>query len=110
MIVKANNKNIDDAVSLISKGNIIVYPTDTLYGFGVDATNNIAIIKLNKLKKRIQPLSIIIDEIISIKDYAIINTKIINYLKNILPGPFTILLKKKKSIMKLILSEILKID
>ena len=75
MIVKANNNNIDGAISLISKGNIIVYPTDTLYGFGVDATNNIAITKLNKLKKRTQPLSIIIDEIISIKDYAIINTK-----------------------------------
>ena len=37
MIYKDNN--INEAVNLLQKGEIIVYPTDTLYGFGVDATN-----------------------------------------------------------------------
>ena len=52
MIYKAINNNIDLALKLILSGEIIIYPTDTIYGFGVDATNQKAIQKLNRLKKR----------------------------------------------------------
>ena len=38
------------ASELLLNGEIIIYPTDTLYGFGVDATTTLAIRKLNKLK------------------------------------------------------------
>ena len=51
MIYPAKPENIDKAIELLLKGEIIVYPTDTLYGFGVDATNTNAIKKLNNLKK-----------------------------------------------------------
>ena len=59
MIYKDNN--INEAVNLLQKGEIIVYPTDTLYGFGVDATNSDAIMRLNKVKNRKQPYSIIVN-------------------------------------------------
>ena len=36
-------------INHVPNGNIIIYPTDTLYGFGVDATNSKAIDQLNKL-------------------------------------------------------------
>ena len=39
------DKNIELAADLIINGNIIIYSTDTLYGFGVDATNSQAIKK-----------------------------------------------------------------
>ena len=60
MIYKAIDSNLKIAAKKILKGEIIVYPTDTLYGFGVDATNSGAINQLNKLKKRNSPLSIIV--------------------------------------------------
>ena len=47
------------AIEFLSKGKIIVYPTDTIYGFGCDATNYEAITKLNNLKGRQSPISII---------------------------------------------------
>ena len=47
------------AIEFLSKGKIIVYPTDTIYGFGCDSTNYKAITKLNNLKGRQSPLSII---------------------------------------------------
>jgi len=47
------------AINALSLGEIIVYPTDTIYGFGCDATNYKAITKLNNLKKRQSPISII---------------------------------------------------
>ena len=46
------DENIELAAQLIISGNIIIYSTDTLYGFGVDATNSKAIKKLNKIKGR----------------------------------------------------------
>ena len=63
MIYPATEKYIDFAVNSIKDGNIIVYPTDTLYGFGVDATNTKAIKKLNQAKGRVRPLSIICENI-----------------------------------------------
>ena len=88
------DKNIEFAAELIINGNIIIYSTDTLYGFGVDATNSKAIKKLNKIKGRSQPYSIIVSSLNMLKQYANIDdfTKI--ELKKIFPGPFTVILKK----------------
>ena len=55
-----DNTNILDAsAEVLDHGGIIVYPTDTLYGFGVDARNKDAIDKINKIKGRNSPMSII---------------------------------------------------
>lgn len=95
MIIQ-NNK-IDSAIKELEKGNIIIYETDTLYGLGVDATNTEAIQKINKLKKRETPLSIMISCIEHIKKYADLDSEKLNQIKKILPGPFTVLLKSKKT-------------
>ena len=50
---------LDNASKVISSGGIIVYPTDTVYGFGVDATNENSIKRLNNLKNRKGPISVI---------------------------------------------------
>ena len=94
-----NNKRneLNDALNNLEKGNLIIYPTDTLYGLGADATNTLAVQKINTLKKRKSPLSIMIQSIDEIQKYAMVNQNKINILKKILPGPFTILLKTKKS-------------
>ena len=47
------------AVNVLAKGGVIVYPTDTLYGFGADATNVEAIDKINLFKERSGPMSVI---------------------------------------------------
>ncbi len=47
------------AKQTILEGGILVYPTDTIYGFGVDATNADSIKKLNSLKNKVGPLSVI---------------------------------------------------
>ena len=49
------------ALAAIAAGGIVLYPTDTLYGIGCDATNSASVKKLRALKKRdsAKPLSII---------------------------------------------------
>ena len=97
MIYPVTNQYIDSAYNAIENGEIIVYPTDTLYGFGVDATNTEAIQKLNQLKGRVQPLSIIIESINHISKYAIIDTKLKSELNIIFPGKYTALLIAKEN-------------
>jgi len=87
-----------DSTSLISSilsGNIFIYPTDTIYGLGCDATNIISVSKIKSIKGRDKdkPLSIIAPSIGWIKKNLIIpeNLEIHKYL----PGPYTLILKKK---------------
>ena len=65
-------ESIKIAIDELKQGNIIVYPTDTLYGFGVDATNSKAIDQLNRIKGRKQPYSIIVNSIDMLKKYSFI--------------------------------------
>jgi len=77
----------------INQGKLFVYPTDTIYGLGCDATNQDSVEKIKQLKQRDKdkPLSIIAPSIKWIEQNCIINTDLTKYL----PGPYTIILKKK---------------
>ena len=97
MIYPATKNYIDFAVDSIKSGDIIVYPTDTLYGFGVDAKNTHAIEQLNRLKGRVQPLSIIVDNFSKIEQYAEFDSKISLEIKKLFPGKYTVLLNAKEN-------------
>jgi L-threonylcarbamoyladenylate synthase len=46
------NQEVHNAFEIITKGGIILYPTDTVWGIGCDATNPDAIAKIYKLKQK----------------------------------------------------------
>jgi L-threonylcarbamoyladenylate synthase len=54
-----NKEALIKASEILLNGGIIIYPTDTLYGFGCDAKNEKAINRINLLKNRISPMSVI---------------------------------------------------
>ena len=89
--------SVEKASELLLNGKIIDYPTDTLYVFGVDATNTESIIKLNKLKQREQAYSIIVDSFSMLKNYAQLSVDIENKIKSMLPGPITVILNQLNS-------------
>ncbi len=97
MIYAADNKFLDYAVSLLKDGDIIAYPTDTLYGIGADATNTDTIHEVNHIKGRTQPLSIVLENIDDILKYAEMNEHQQSEIQKLFPGPYTVLLKKKVS-------------
>ena len=45
-------KEISQALQVLKDGGLILYPTDTIWGIGCDATNSDAVSKIFKLKKR----------------------------------------------------------
>jgi len=53
-------QEIEKAVSVLKKGGIIIYPTDTVWGIGCDATKNKAVQEIFKLKKRLSQKSMIV--------------------------------------------------
>jgi len=53
-------QEVEKAVSVLKKGGIIIYPTDTVWGIGCDATNNKAVQEIFKLKKRLSQKSMIV--------------------------------------------------
>ncbi len=46
------NEDIEDALTVLRNGGIILYPTDTIWGVGCDATNPDAVEKIFRLKQR----------------------------------------------------------
>lgn len=54
------NEEIKNALDVLQKGGIILYPTDTIWGIGCDATNAEAVKKIYNLKKREESKSMIV--------------------------------------------------
>lgn len=82
-----------DIVKEILKGKIFIYPTDTIYGVGCDATNIDSVNKIKELKGREKdkPLSVIAPSLKWIQENLITDCDLSKYF----PGPYTIILKKK---------------
>ncbi len=53
-------EEINKVVTVLENGGIILYPTDTIWGLGCDAENEVAIQKIYEIKKRIHSKSLII--------------------------------------------------
>ena len=98
--INASSKHvIEVAGNAILYGGIIVYPTDTLYGFGVDARNETAIKRLNKIKGRSAPISVIAPNSTTVLSWTDITYEDWGMVKQYLRGPTTIILPVKKGIV-----------
>ena len=86
---------IKEAVSVLEDGGLIIFPTETMYGIGADATNQKAINKLLTYKARREgkPLSIAVNSTEMAKKYVKINKTAKNLYENFLPGPLTVVSK-----------------
>ena len=99
------NKNIDYIKNFLEKDNIIIYPTDTIYGIGGNFFSLSALKKIDKIKERIDnPYSVVISDI-SMLNGLVEEIPDIFYsiYKNFLPGKFTFLFNASKSLNKSLL-------
>lgn len=85
----------EEIVDKILDGEIFIYPTDTIYGIGCDATNSEAVKKVRDIKQRKEtPFSVIAPSPEWIKKNCIVTEEAEKYMKE-LPGPITLILKLK---------------
>ena len=103
-----NDKHIQQAVDILKKGGLIIYPTDTVYGLGCDITNPKAIQRICKIrgvKLEKTHFSFICSDLSHIADYVKpISNEIFRLLKRTLPGPFTFIFNASSKVPKLISS------
>ena len=78
----------------IVNGKVFIYPTDTIYGIGCDATNKGSVRKIRTIKKSKQPFSVIAPS----KEWIIDNLEVTDksYLDR-LPGPYTLIFRMRRS-------------
>ncbi len=93
--------NAKDGISigadLIKRGDLVVFPTETVYGLGADAFNEKAVEKIFKAKGRPQdnPLIVHISSIDEVKDIAReVPQAFYDIAERFMPGPISVVLKK----------------
>lgn len=88
---------IREAVNILNYGGTIVYPTDTLYGLGANALNEIAVRKIFRIKDRSfsKPLPMIVRNYTWVKELAEIKPQNEEIIKKVWPGKVTVVLPKK---------------
>ncbi len=74
--------------------SVFVYPTDTIYGIGCDATNEKLVQKIRLLKKSAQPFSIIVPNKDWIYHHCVMTAEAEEWVRK-LPGPYTLILRLK---------------
>lgn len=96
-IIKENKQNIDQILQVLSRGGLVIFPSETTYGAAVDATNQEAVRKLNTYKQRQagKPYSVIVANMEMAEKYVELNQSAKSIYKNFLPGPVTVISKGK---------------
>jgi tRNA threonylcarbamoyl adenosine modification protein (Sua5/YciO/YrdC/YwlC family) len=99
-------RKIGHVVEVLSKGGIIVYPTDTVYGIGCDLMNRRAVERLCQItgvKPQKMHLSFICYDLSHISKYVQrIDTPEFKILKAALPGPFTFIFQSSSNVPKIL--------
>jgi tRNA threonylcarbamoyl adenosine modification protein (Sua5/YciO/YrdC/YwlC family) len=99
-----DHRVIDEAVQILKNNGIICYPTDTIYGLGVDLFSKKAMKKVAQLKKKPQlPLSFICSDFQMASQYARVDNFAFKIMKRCLPGPFTFVLPATNKVPDLLL-------
>lgn len=104
-----DEKRIQQAVEVLKKGGLIVYPTDSVYAIGCDMTNRRAVekmVQLKGIKLEEANFSLICYDLSNISAYTVqFSNDIYKMMKRALPGPFTFILNANKNIPKLFQSK-----
>lgn len=100
-VIKENNIDIDNIISALENGAVLVLPTDTVYGLICDAGNNQAVEKIFKIKKRdkSKTLPIFVEDLVMAEKFAVIGKNQQEIIRNSWPGATTFVLKLKKPIL-----------
>ena len=91
--------DIAEAASILKSGEVIAFPTETVYGLGAIA-NGVSFEKLVKIKGRPEgkPFTLMISNFSSIAPYVEFDAKAIALMHRFMPGEITVLLPAKKGI------------
>ncbi len=87
-----NPDNLSEVVVALQEGQAVVFPTETSYGLGCDASNQEAVDKIFSIKQRRsdKPLLVVVPDIEMAKKYLVWNDLLEDLSKKYWPGPLTV--------------------
>jgi L-threonylcarbamoyladenylate synthase len=88
--------NVDAAVDLLSQGEVVAFPTETVYGLGADATNDRAVAEVFGVKRRpeFNPLIVHLGNADNAESIAILDDRAELLAAALWPGPLTLVLPR----------------
>lgn len=98
---------IEETLKTLKEGGIVAVPTETSYGLACDPFNEKAVKRLQELKKEPtnKPVLLLVANKQMIEEIVEMNEKLEKLIEKFLPGPLTIIAKKKKRIPNFIAKE-----
>lgn len=92
--------SLDTAVGAARDGRAIVYPTETVYGLGADATDADAVERVFELKRRSRenPLSVAVPDVDAALEYTRPTDREERFMREFLPGPVTVVTERRESV------------
>ena len=99
-------RKLEEIASIVKKGGVVIYPTDTVYGLGCDIYKQQAIERIRKIKviksKQLN-LAFICYDLSDIASYTRhLDTPLFKLMKKTLPGPYTYLLESSAKVPKIL--------
>jgi L-threonylcarbamoyladenylate synthase len=103
---KPSARILKRAARLITRGEVIVCPTDTGYALAANALDARAVVKVFNLKGRSysNPIHVAVDSIEAAGKYAHLNQAALHLARHFLPGALTLVLPKKEIIPSLLVA------
>jgi len=102
-LAKEYDKCLEKALEALLKEELIVYPTDTVYGIGGIAKSKNVMEKVYEAKGRDKEkqLTVMVGNFNQVLEYFLPTSEEIKYIYTYLPGPYTFIMKVKKEIFHL---------
>jgi L-threonylcarbamoyladenylate synthase len=96
LAVTVDPATLDRAARAIGNGELVVYPTETVYGLGADALDSTAVERVFDVKRRerSKPISLAVPSIEAAESFVELSTRERRFMEAMLPGPVTVVCAK----------------
>jgi tRNA threonylcarbamoyl adenosine modification protein (Sua5/YciO/YrdC/YwlC family) len=97
-------RRVQQAVEVLRRGGVMVYPTGTVYGLGCDIHQKKAVERIYQIRrlKKDHPLSFMCPDLSKIAHYAHVDDFAYRIMKRLVPGPYTFVLQATREVPKLL--------
>jgi tRNA threonylcarbamoyl adenosine modification protein (Sua5/YciO/YrdC/YwlC family) len=98
---------IKQAIGIIEKGGVVIYPTDSTYAVGCHLGDKKALDRIRQLRHLEQqhPFTLLCRDLSDLGTYAQVSNRAYRILKALTPGPFTFILEGSREVPRRLLDE-----
>lgn len=97
---------IQQAVEIIQKGGVVIYPTDSSYAIGCDLGNKKAVDRIRMIRQldKTHNFTLVCRDLSEISQYAVVDNMNYRLLKTLTPGPYTFIMQASRDVPKRLLN------